>query len=50
MLKATDLDTLREELEVRGVQFLMASFSDMHGVSKTKLVPIAHLREHVFQV
>jgi len=46
MLKATkDLDSLREELEARGVQFLMASFSDMHGVSKTKLVPLAHLRD-----
>ena len=45
MLKAKDLDSLRDELEARGVQFLMANFSDMHGVSKTKLVPIAHLRD-----
>ena len=32
MLKTTkDLESLREELEARGVRFLMASFSDMHG-------------------
>lgn len=40
---AQDLDTLREQLRTDGVEFLMASFSDMHGVSKTKMVPLAHL-------
>jgi glutamine synthetase len=39
MLKPTKhLSSLREQLEAEGVQFLMASFSDMHGVSKTKMV------------
>ncbi|MCP4390702.1 MAG: type III glutamate--ammonia ligase [Gammaproteobacteria bacterium] len=40
---AKDLDTLREQLRAEGVKYLMASFSDMHGVSKTKMVPLAHL-------
>jgi glutamine synthetase len=47
MLKATkDLPSLKEELKARGVEYLMASFADMHGVSKAKVVPIGHL-EHM---
>jgi glutamine synthetase len=47
MLKATkDLPSLKEELKARGVEYLMASFADMHGVSKSKVVPIGHL-EHM---
>ena len=42
---ATDLNALREQLGVQGVEYLMASFSDMHGVSKTKMVPLAHLED-----
>ena len=33
---------LRQALEAAGVRFLMASYVDMHGVSKAKLVPIDH--------
>lgn len=40
---ARDLETLREQLRAEGVAYLMASFSDMHGVSKTKMVPLSHL-------
>ena len=41
MLKPTkDLHSLREQLDTAGVEFLMASFADMHGVSKTKMVPL----------
>jgi glutamine synthetase len=40
---AKDLDSLREQLGAEGVEYLMASFSDMHGVSKTKMVPLSHL-------
>jgi hypothetical protein len=39
---AKDLNSLREQLGAEGVEFLMASFADMHGVSKTKMVPLAH--------
>jgi glutamine synthetase len=43
MLQPTrDLNSLREQLAAEGVEFLMASFSDMHGVSKTKMVPLTH--------
>ena len=34
---------LEHALAQQGVRTLMASYSDMHGVSKTKMVPIAHL-------
>ncbi|MEO1207502.1 MAG: type III glutamate--ammonia ligase [Pseudomonadota bacterium] len=37
------VDQLHGELQARGVKFLMASFSDMHGISKTKMVPMAHM-------
>lgn len=44
MLKVSeDAVSLREQLKSQGVEFLMASFSDMHGVSKTKLVPLDHM-------
>ena len=47
MLKASeDLASLRDQLKAQGVEFLMASFSDMHGVSKTKMVPLDHI-EHM---
>ena len=39
------LGSLRNQLEARGVDFLMASFSDMHGVSKTKMVPLDHIEQ-----
>ncbi|HUU66502.1 MAG TPA: type III glutamate--ammonia ligase [Methyloceanibacter sp.] len=46
MLKPTkDLHSLREQLDTAGVEFLMASFADMHGVSKTKMVPLSHLED-----
>jgi homoserine acetyltransferase len=41
MLQPTrDLNSLREQLAAEGVEFLIASFSDMHSVSKTKMVPL----------
>ncbi len=47
MLKASgDLGSLRDRLKAQGIEFLMASFSDMHGVSKTKMVPLDHI-EHM---
>ncbi len=36
-------DELRTMLADKQVRFLMASYVDMHGVSKTKMVPISHL-------
>lgn len=40
-----ELETLRRQLSNKGVAYLMASFSDMHGVSKTKMVPLSHLEQ-----
>jgi len=38
----TDTDTVRAMLTERGVRTLIASYVDMHGVSKSKFVPISH--------
>ena len=38
-----DVTALEQSLAGQGVKFLMASFSDMHGVSKTKIVPLSHI-------
>src|SRR5437868_14537951 len=42
---STDPKTLEKTLRERGVKFLLASYVDMHGVSKGKVVPIAHLSQ-----
>ena len=34
---------LKAELEQKGVKYALAGYVDMHGVSKSKFVPIAHL-------
>jgi glutamine synthetase len=38
-----DASGLRERLEAQGVEYALAGYVDMHGVSKSKVVPIAHL-------
>ncbi|MEM7506178.1 MAG: type III glutamate--ammonia ligase [Pseudomonadota bacterium] len=38
-----DLDLLKRELREKGVKTCIASYVDMHGVSKSKFVPIDHL-------
>ena len=45
MLNAERLSTadLHEELARRGVRFMIPSYVDMHGVSKSKMVPLAHI-------
>lgn len=37
--------SLQTDLSAKGVKYLMASFSDMHGVSKCKMVPIEHMSQ-----
>ena len=37
------LDALAASLAERGVRYALASYSDMHGVSKSKCVPLTHL-------
>jgi glutamine synthetase len=34
---------LAAKLEAEGVKFMLASYVDLHGVPKGKVVPIAHL-------
>lgn len=36
---------LRAELEAKGVSYALASFVDLHGVSKAKAVPLQHLEQ-----
>jgi glutamine synthetase len=43
---SADLLDMKQRLGVEGVRFLMASYVDMHGACKAKLVPLAHL-EHM---
>ena len=36
------LDKLKESLKERGVRYCLPSYVDIHGVSKSKFVPIEH--------
>lgn len=38
-------EQVREHLEMHGIKYLIPSYVDMHGVPKTKMVPIAHLEK-----
>ncbi|MEM6421906.1 MAG: type III glutamate--ammonia ligase, partial [Pseudomonadota bacterium] len=40
-----DTASLRAELEAKGVINCIASYVDMHGVSKSKFVPLSHLEQ-----
>jgi len=42
MASQTNHQALKNELEKKGVKFLLPTYVDMHGMSKTKAVPIAH--------
>lgn len=35
--------TLRKQLESKGVKYALASYVDIHGVCKSKMVPVSHL-------
>lgn len=36
------LEALKRDLETKGVKYMLPSYVDMHGASKTKAVPLAH--------
>lgn len=40
---SSDGSDLKAELAAKGVRYALASFVDLHGVSKAKAVPLAHL-------
>ena len=42
--KTDDTAALQADLKKRGVKYALASYVDMHGVSKSKFVPIDHLQ------
>ena len=39
------VEMLRQHLEAENIKYLIPSYVDMHGVPKTKMVPIAHLEK-----
>lgn len=39
------IELLREDLEAHGIKYLIPSYVDMHGIPKTKMVPIAHFEK-----
>lgn len=41
----TDIERLRAELESQGVKYLFGAYTDVHGVPKSKCVPITHLAD-----
>jgi glutamine synthetase len=43
----TEIENLSKKLIDNGVKYLMASYVDMHGVPKGKVVPVAHLRDMI---
>ena len=43
MTDLTNTQALKQKLEDAGVKYAMASYVDIHGISKGKFVPIAHL-------
>jgi glutamine synthetase len=41
-MDASALATLKKSLEDRGVKYVLPTYSDMHGRSKSKMVPMSH--------
>ena len=41
----TNIDLLRQELQAKGVRYFFGAYTDVHGVPKSKCVPIAHLAD-----
>ncbi len=39
------VEPLERELAGRGIKYLLASYVDMHGLPKAKMVPLSHLRQ-----
>jgi glutamine synthetase len=41
--ETVDLGAMQRELERRGVKYMLASYVDLHGIPKAKMVPLGHL-------
>ena len=44
-LSSADADALKQRSEAAGVRYALATYADIHGRSKTKVVPISHLKD-----
>lgn len=44
-LLSAELDVLRSSMEQAGVKYALASYVDIHGISKAKAVPLAHFAQ-----
>ncbi len=45
-ISSPETAALKDKLQAEGVKYLMASYVDMHGAIKTKVVPLAHFDPH----
>jgi glutamine synthetase len=41
----TDIERLRHDLESQGVKYVFGAYTDVHGVPKSKCVPVSHLAD-----
>jgi glutamine synthetase len=41
----TKIEQLRQDLEARGVKYVFGAYTDVHGVPKSKCVPLEHLAD-----
>jgi glutamine synthetase len=41
----TDVDAIIADLQAKGVKYVLAQFVDIHGVAKTKSVPVSHFND-----
>ncbi|MGH3258444.1 MAG: hypothetical protein ACRDOU_24130 [Streptosporangiaceae bacterium] len=41
----TDIERLGQELQAQGVRYVFGAYTDVHGVPKSKCVPVAHLAD-----
>jgi len=44
--EAVGIDALRARLEAEGVRYLLGAYVDIHGVAKSKVVPLTHLEKY----
>lgn len=40
-----DIERLQQELHASGVKYIFGAYTDVHGVPKSKCVPVGHLAD-----
>jgi glutamine synthetase len=43
----TDIEQLQRDLRAQGVRYVFGAYTDVHGVPKSKCVPLEHLADAV---